>query len=62
MQNPNNYSNSNEKKWMFLQDGIRAHASKETKAWMNEMSIELFPHPPNSPDLNPIEMVWALIK
>lgn len=30
-----NYSKSNEKKWMFLQDGARAHASKETIAWMN---------------------------
>ena len=24
--------------------------------------ITLFPHPPKSPDLNPIETIWALMK
>lgn len=49
-------------KWKFQQDGARAHQSKVTLSWLNSKNIELFPHPPYSPDLNPIEMVWAIIK
>ena len=50
------------KKWLFLQDGARAHSVKQTKKWLEERKIELFPHPATSPDLNPIELVWALMK
>ena len=33
-----------------------------TKKWPADHGIDLFPHPPNSPDLNPIEPLWHDLK
>jgi len=30
--------------------------------WLADHSIDLFPHPPNSPDLNPIKPLWHDLK
>ena len=38
------------------------HTSNETKAWLQKAQIKTYPHPPNSPDLNPIEDIWGIIK
>jgi hypothetical protein len=53
------------KRWCFQQDGDSAHTSRHTSAWFAKQS----PHigvlqgwPANSPDLSPIENVWALLK
>lgn len=46
----------------FQQDGAPAHTSKSTLAWLAANKIPLFFHPPNSPDLNPIEPVWFELK
>jgi len=46
----------------FLQDNARIHVSKATKAWFERHGIWVYPHPPHSPDLNPIEHVWKKIK
>ena len=46
----------------FQQDGAPSHTSKKTKRWFADHSISLFPHPPSSPDLNPIEPVWFELK
>ena len=36
--------------------------ANNTKAWFKRNKISLFPHPPYSPDLNPIENVWSILK
>lgn len=46
----------------FLQDNARCHTSKSLKKWFQDHGISLFPHPPSSPDLNPIEPVWHELK
>jgi DDE superfamily endonuclease/Transposase len=46
----------------FQQDGAPAHAAKSTKKWLSDHSISIFPHPPSSPDLNPIEPLWHKLK
>ena len=47
---------------MFQQDGAPSHTSKLTKRWLADHGISIFPHPPSSPDLNPIEPVWHELK
>lgn len=47
---------------IFQQDGAPSHTAKATKKWLAEHNIDLFPHPPNSPDLNPIEPLWHDLK
>jgi hypothetical protein len=47
----------------FLQDGAPCHRSKIVKEWFEERpNIKLIDWPGNSPDLNPIENVWAWMK
>ncbi|CAA7267815.1 unnamed protein product [Cyclocybe aegerita] len=46
----------------FQQDGTPSHSSKVTKRWFAQHGIPLFPHPPSSPDLNPIEPLWHILK
>ncbi len=47
----------------FLQDGAPCHRSKIVFAWFAaQPQIQLIRWPGNSPDLNPIETVWAWMK
>ena len=46
----------------FHQDGAPSHTSKATRCWLADHDIHLFPHPPSSPDLSPIENVWHILK
>lgn len=46
----------------FMQDNDPKHVSKSTKKFMEDNGINWWPTPPESPDLNPIEMLWNELK
>lgn len=47
---------------IWLQDGDPSQNSKKSKNAQQEIDAELFKIPPRSPELNPIENVFALVK
>ncbi|KAJ3514495.1 hypothetical protein NLJ89_g2355 [Agrocybe chaxingu] len=47
---------------VFQQDNAPSHKSKVTWKWFADHGIPLLYHPPNSPDLSPIEPVWHELK
>lgn len=48
---------------VFMQDGARAHTASTSIAWFKRNRIEVMDDwPPRSPDLNPIELLWARLQ
>ncbi|HEX9825657.1 MAG TPA: IS630 family transposase [Flavobacteriaceae bacterium] len=43
---------------IIMHDNAPCHTAKDVKDWLKEEKIETLPHPPYSPDLNPIEHLW----
>ncbi len=48
--------------FIFQQDLAPTHTSKSTKRWLNDHGVGVLDWPANSPDPNPIENLWGIVK
>lgn len=51
-----------EQPWIFQQDSAPCHTAKSVKTWCAQNGVQLLPWAGNSPDMNPIESLWGILK
>lgn len=48
--------------WIFQQDNASCHKSAATQQWFEDNDVNVIEFPAYSPDLNPIENLWWIVK
>ncbi len=59
---PSAYQLFKDADFIFQQDLAPAHTAKSTKSWLNDHGVGVLDWPANSPDLNPRENIWGIVK
>jgi transposase len=50
------------KELILLQDGATSHTARYTEDKFSDLNLKFKQNPPHWPDLNRIEMIWAILK